>query len=412
MLLAPGFCFIKKVLFNFSNNVLKYSLNNVGYEREKMKKLFSLVLALAMMLTMVVASSTVAFADDYIFTVHAYSSDNTSPYGIDDYYGWPGAYDFAGKVASWKNYNGKTLKKLTVDNVSKDFSANLPGDLSGVDFEINLCGHTWTVTGNSVCCGDGKLIVKNGTLKFDTTTSRPLSIKNIDFSSVVAIGNSNMDGLYSDEDGVAPYIYLSDCNFSKFYNSDYGMFYLYQDGGNIICHRTVFENNTSNNDGGVIFCDGCDITINGSGDSTMRNNYADDDGGAIYTSVASGCGNRVKIKGFTFANNSADDDGGALDLGGSNNKVEECTFTGNSSDDGNDIDFYGSGAEMNKCTFTDHSEKQAIDGSYSGSGNNFSSNSIGSLISNGSPIIVLAVVILALLIVIVVLNKKKKSNNA
>ncbi len=195
-------------------------------------------------------------------------------------------------------------------------------------------------------------------------------------------------------------IEIEDCLFENCYTTgtEGGVFYTREDSQDVTFRNCRFTNCHAYNEGGVIDVeddygtyrfenciatncysedsDGGFLFVDGEHNRFLGGDNYDDrtmiigcraasDGGAIYASMASGCGNYNTFTGFNFYDCTAgkahdlavlrddggDHDGGAIFLGGSYNTVTNCDFYRNYAEDGGAVFMeYGNGTIRN-CTF-------------------------------------------------------------
>lgn len=394
--------------------------------------------------------------------------------------------------------------------------------------EIDLNGHTWTVTDTSTYeLQHGDISISGGTLIFTGKDSHPLytytgtiSIRNVIFKDCVCgsygiilakcdpggfsfgpqrpvipcsvyLDNVTFENCSSTSYGSCVTIetkqgkdhQFNNCKFNNchsknggavyieyegatdeddacvynFVNCEFNDCYATSDGGAIYIENRYstlnFKNCTAyhcnaGGDGGFAFISGEHTVCNGNGTSETstlsdRSNivgcYALDDGGAFYSSYASGNSNYSEIKNFNmvsntagasshnystvrandedtaggavymgghdmkvsfcdFYDNYADEEGGAIYCGWHDSTIENCSFAENQCEEGNDIYVDSSNnISVNGCTFYTSGNSIAGDeiknyiGNYSGPAKKDNSAFAGNMIEDGDYIIYSAV---------------------
>lgn len=129
----------------------------------------------------------------------------------------------------------------------------------------------------------------------------------------------------------------------------------------------TFTNNYSGYRGGAVYCPNAELYVEG---SNFTNNSAADQGGAIYSS------NNVQLNGCYFSNNYSQY-GGAIKIQGyQDNRVEFCTFVGNSALRGAAIQAYNAQVTVNNSTFYENTDGGYGEFSIYDCGNFFVNNSL------------------------------------
>ena len=267
--------------------------------------------------------------------------------------------------------------ELSVDNVtfrncnttcsysilSTDYGANL--NLTNVTFENCSTGSEGcvSVTGSAVIrdCLFSNCKGKYGAILMEEEDAYA-NITNCTFDSC---HGSYGSAAYVDDDFCL--MRFTNCSFIDCTSDeDGGVFYVNGDDASLYFAGGCALYCSTEGDGGFCFINGNDCFLVGDADTNEADSYgsrmavvgcyADGDGGAVYTSVASGCGNGAYIAGFIFSTCYADDWGGAVCLCGTDNSVRRCDFIGNH------ISGYGGGlyiqtdtAHITDCTFEKNS---------------------------------------------------------
>lgn len=131
-------------------------------------------------------------------------------------------------------------------------------------------------------------------------------------------------------------------------------------GGTVTATDCTFDSN----DATAGFADGGAFFSNSTGTHSFTrchftNNWADDDGGAIFLQYGT-----TTLNSCLFALNAADDDGGAIECySGSTLNVNNCTFADNTSIDGSAIKGGGTCTIINSC-FWDNTGAADLDGTF------------------------------------------------
>ncbi|MDO5329777.1 MAG: hypothetical protein Q4E88_06780 [Coriobacteriia bacterium] len=115
-----------------------------------------------------------------------------------------------------------------------------------------------------------------------------------------------------------------------------GAIYINHDEGNYYFKDSIIDSCHAKNDGGAIFVKSCDCKFLPKDSSkfdeaclTIKNCKSDTEGGAIYTSNATSCGNNIRFEKIDFIGNNAEKHGGGVCAYGSDNELVNCTFKDN-----------------------------------------------------------------------------------
>ncbi len=388
------------------------------------------------------------------------------------------------------NDDGDFSGSLSVIRIElyKDITTNDFPHYQSADVEINLNGHTWTVTDMAYTrwLPQSNISISGGTLTFKNKISHPIhsyeggvNIRNVTFKDCecgsygIIYVHGDPYGAYVEQDDVfAPCsIHLdnvtfencsatsygacvttesfgregtdsqfNNCKFINCHSADGGALhferdihgkkgkyhfvnceftdcYASSDGGAIYSKGDYIEMTfrkcdayhcNAGGDGGFIFIAGANTVCNGNGNasaSTMgdRSNivgcYALDDGGAIYSSEASGNSNYSEIKNFNMISNTAgasrhnyntvtgndeDTGGGAVFMGGHHMKVSYCDFYDNYADEEGGAIYCGwNNSTIENCSFAENRCEEGND-IYVDSSNNITVKNC--IIKNGSTI--------------------------
>ncbi len=206
---------------------------------------------------------------------------------------------------------------------AKEATLKLNSDLNGVENLIVPSGMKLTVElkGHTINA-DGALF------KIDRGADCTISGGNINDSktAVTANGSTTLKGLRikgskdsAVKGGEGAKVVVDGCEFNANEGVKGGAVYLpYFVEGSVI-KNSVFENNSSSEEGGAVY------TNRGLINCIFKNNRAGSEGGALYVS-----GNKEYIRKSLFENNSANTNGGAAAVSQEYTVFEECDFNNNS----------------------------------------------------------------------------------
>ena len=148
----------------------------------------------------------------------------------------------------------------------------------------------------------GCAYIENG--KFTMTGGRIYGCKTID-----SVDNCHGGAIYVASTGIYAAVKLSDCKIDNCYSEDKGGG-IFTESGSLICSNVIFSGNRCRDHGGAIcIWDNTEFTAH---NCTFVNNYAEDDGGAVYVDDAAGNHIPTLFMDCIFRNNEAGVDGGAI----------------------------------------------------------------------------------------------------
>ena len=148
----------------------------------------------------------------------------------------------------------------------------------------------------------GCAYVENGT--FEMTGGRIYGCKTIDSAD-----NCHGGAIYVASTGIYATVRLSDCKIDNCYSEDKGGG-IFTESGSLTCDNVIFSGNRCRDHGGAIcIWDNTEFTAHG---CYFINNYAEDDGGAVYVDDCAGNHIPTLFESCIFRNNEAGVDGGAM----------------------------------------------------------------------------------------------------
>ena len=177
---------------------------------------------------------------------------------------------------------------------------------TGGCFQIKASGEVKMEGGTVYNCttdlDGGCAHIENG--KFTMTGGRIYGCKTIDSAD-----NCHGGAIYVADTGIYAAVKLSDCKIDNCYSEDKGGG-IFTESGSLICNNVIFTGNKCRDHGGAIcIWNNTEFTAH---NCTFVNNYAEDDGGAVYVDDAAGNHIPTLFMDCIFRNNEAGVDGGAM----------------------------------------------------------------------------------------------------
>ena len=197
-------------------------------------------------------------------------------------------------------------KSAGYDGVKGGVLADGASTDTGGCFQIKPSGEVRMEGGTVYNCSTdmdgGCAYIENG--KFTMTGGRIYGCKTIDSAD-----NCHGGAIYVADTGIYAAVKLSDCKIDNCYSEDKGGA-IFTESGSLMCKNVIFSGNRCRDHGGAIcIWNNTEFTAH---NCTFVNNYAEDDGGAVYVDDAAGNHIPTLFMDCIFRNNEAGVDGGAM----------------------------------------------------------------------------------------------------